>query len=241
MPIMAIAAIGSAIIGGVSAAKANNRAKEQNAILQQQTNQQQQLIDQQKEYGQAAYAYANKFLPKADEYLGEVGNYWKKMFSGDAATVNTAMAPEINSYLKSSREGEKALYGLSNRGTVGDRLINLTFDRASDIFNMRANQRNQSGTQLQNLGSVYGALGQNALSSAQGGTASASAALANSMNLTFNRAQAYNSQAASAGMSVGQLLTTFDWGKGIKSIKDIFGGGGGGGGFLGSVAGAGEG
>lgn len=228
MPLAAIAAIGSAVIGGVSAVKASNNAKKQNQILDQQATQQQGLIDQQKQYGQQAYAYSQDFIPKSDRYLSEVGDYWRKMFAGDTGTVNTAMAPEVNAYMGSSRGVEKSLFNLSNRGTMGDRLLDLSFDRAGDLFTMRANQRNQASQNLQNLGSIYGTMGQNALSSAQGGTASASAALGNSMNLTFNRAQNYSNQAQQAGMSVGQLLTTFDWSKGMKSVQDIFGGGSGG-------------
>lgn len=227
MPIAAIAAIGSAVIGGVSAVKNSKAASKQNKILDQQAQQQQGLIDQQKQYGQQAYSYAQEYLPKSSEYLSQVGDYWKKMFTGDAATVNTAMAPEVNSYLSSSRNAEKSLYNLSNRGTMGDRLIDLSFQRAGDLFNMRANQRNQASTHLQNLGSIYGTMGQNMLSSAQGGTANASAALGNSMNFTFNRAQQYSQNAQQAGMSVGQILTSFDWGKGLKSVQDFFGGGGG--------------
>lgn len=225
MPIVAAipAIIGgvSAVVGGVSASK---KAKQQQQILQQQTNQQQQLVDEQVKGATMARGYAAEYLPKAASFLDKTGDYWSKLFSGDKATVNTAMAPEVNSYLGNSRNAEMSLYNQSARGTTGDRLIDLTFKRAGDLFGMRANQKNNAATALQNIGSIYGQMGQNFLSNASGTTSAASGALQGMTNNTMQMYNGYNQQAGGIGQGLGQLLSAFNWKAG--NVKDFFGGGG---------------
>ena len=218
MPIPAIVAGVSGIIGAVSAKK---NANKQTKILQQQTDQQQTLIDAQKRGSDLAYSYANEFLPKAKANLGQVNDYWQKIFSGSRNDVNEALAPEINSYLQGTGAMEKNLNTFGARGNVGDRLIGAEFTKARDLAGARLGLKNTSVGKIQDIGSLMSQLGLNSLASASGQAGNASAALSGQQGITLQQLTGAQQQSAGFGAGLGQLLGAFNWKS--NSVSDFFG------------------
>lgn len=221
MPLVAIAAIAGAASSGIGAIKASKNAKKQNQILEQQTAQQQTLIDEQKKGAELARGYAQDFMPKAKENLTTASDFWKTIFGGDRGKINELLAPEINNYLSNTDAVEKAMNIFGNRGNVGDRLIGSQFTKAATLAGARLNLKRESVGKVQDLGSLFANLGLSSLASASGQTSAASAALQGQQNISFQRAQNYEQQAAGFGQNLGALLGGMNWQ--AKSVSDFFG------------------
>lgn len=201
-------AIPAIIMAGASIASSALSKPRKSAAQKQQEALQNDLLAQQKQGSELGYSYAKQFLPEAQDYLSTTGNFYKGLLTGDASKVNELLAPEVNSYNKSVGAAERNLLAFAPRGaSTAANLWDLNFKKAGDLLNMRLGARQTGATGTQNVGALFGNLGNQALATAGGTAAGAGNQLLGMQQLRTQQDALSYQRNYDLGQSMGSILS----------------------------------
>lgn len=161
IPFMALAGLGSSLVGGISGKKAQ---KKQQELARQQMQFQQNLAQQQMAQQQQLIGQASPFMTGASQAMQDVQGWWTPLLKGNTSAINQFLSPErsaINQGYQSA-VGNVARFGPRGGGQVSS-LAAGDLARQQQLSNLVFGARQQAAGALGQLGQAQGALGQGIL------------------------------------------------------------------------------
>jgi hypothetical protein len=165
-----------------------------------QTQQQKDLTSAQTDTAKFGLGEAKKNLPQAATDIGQVGNFFQALMSGDRKTILNTLAPEVDTLTSQYDTGRKTAEEFAPRGGGrGAALEELPFRKAGEINKLVQGAQTTGASGLTSVASLFSNLGLGELS---GGNTAANSAFTNIQTAKENQQQ----QQAAAGQAVGSLI-----------------------------------